>query len=91
MFIHIFQNICTLKKEDLQQERLPYMQHKFQWTHDGITHNYESNSSQPSQVHFPATLQAAEGIPGDNASGMDKTNIFASGSTQGPEDVHRKV
>lgn len=43
------------------------------------------------QVHFPATLQAAEGIPGDNASGMDKTNIFASGSTQGPEDVHRKV
>lgn len=40
--------------------------------------------SQPSQVHFPATLRAAGGIPGDNQSGMNrKQTPFVSGSTQG--------
>lgn len=33
--------------------------------------DYGSNSSQSSQVQFPATFQAADGIPGDNANGMN--------------------
>lgn len=28
------------------------------------------------QVHFPITLEAADRIPGDNASGMNETHIF---------------
>lgn len=67
------------------------MQHKFQWAHDGITHDYGSTSSQSSPVHFPAARQAADEIPRDNASGMKETNVFCLWQhSKGPEAYTKK-
>jgi hypothetical protein len=71
-----------IKKGRFTTGKIAYMQHQFQWAHDGTTHDYDRIQVTFSSP-YPRHTEAAEEIPGDSASGMNIKQHFCSGSTRG--------